>query len=157
MLAGSALFEEFKNDGKIDIPDLSLRDTFPHPSVFRPPGRKFSPHKIKLLGYAYNRIEHVVDEQRDHVFFQLNNAPKPSRPRHGTGFCPGLLEDCFTKHLIVSGDKDSSGVVMSVDLYHQVVRQNMISLRNSEAPIYHSFGGDTPNDVTSSALLMMVL
>ena len=146
VLAWSAFFEKLKKEGKIDIPDLTIRETFPHPSAFRPTKREFSPDMMELLGGAYDRIEQVVDEQRDHVFFQLDDELKRFRPRHGIGFRLSLLEEYFTKHVIVSADKDSSSVVMSVDLYQHEVRQNMSSLHKSGAPIYNRLGDDTSND-----------
>ena len=95
---------------------------------------------------ALDHIEQVVDEQRDHVIFQFDVELKRFRPRHGIGFRLSLLEEYFTKHVVVSTDKGSSSVVMSVDLNQHEVRQNMSSLHKSGAPIYNQLGNDTPND-----------
>ena len=99
----------------------------PHRPLHRSTGITPSSTIEDKLSLYMSTIDGAVQSASDQILLLLSDLNSSHFPRRGISWRSHLVQDYLSRYVIVSGDKDSSQVIMSISTYQAEVKANMQS------------------------------
>ena len=131
----------------IEKPDVDFYSMLPYKAMHRPTGRPPPPAVEKKLGPFVARIENAVTAARDEAVLSLSSLKPSDFVLRGITWVTSHVDAYLSKHVVVSGDKDASLVVMSRNTYQREVNANMDGMSPNGLPCYRKICDD--NDMAA--------